>query len=584
MSIRSFHSRSRLGLAFALGLVLTISAVPVAAELALSTEQLRARVDELAATALEQPGAVGLSVAVGLGDEMLIQTGYGRIEIEHDVAADAGSVFRIGSITKQFTAALVMKLIEDGATKDGKTLTLDSDINDFLEFPTQGRTVTVRHLLTHTSGIKSYTGLGEEWFKTIPLEMTHEELLDLVDEKPFDFEPNEQYRYNNTGYYLLGVLIEEVTGKSYEQALAETFLEPLGLTAIRYGSNSAIIRNRAQGYEMQDGELVNDGLIGMSQPGAAGALISNAGDLVRWNQALVSGKVVSPASYEQMTTPHVLADGEATTYGFGLGIDTLDGVKRVQHGGGINGFNSMLATYPESGLTVAVISNSNGYRAATLATQIARAALGLEAEVLDLPVPKEQIERLSGSYNLVGTPMDLRVFEQDGKLMGQATGQGSNPFRYQGLADDGTVTLVPSFDDNVRVVFAVGDPSPELTLYQGGAQITGKRKDESADADAAAVQDLPVDAELGARLVGTYILTGTPLEFTVTHDGEQLFGQATGQGRTRLRLQGSDDDGGVVVIPDFDDSVKVVFDAGEPAPSLTLFQGGAVIKGPRKDG
>lgn len=567
----------------ALGVFIAVAAVPAAAELAISPDALRARVDELTAAALEQPGAVGLSVAVGLGDEMLVEKGYGRIELEHDIAADAGSVFRIGSITKQFTAALVMKLIEDGATKDGKSLTLDSDINDFLDFSTQGKAVTVRHLLTHTSGIKSYTGLGEEWAKTIPLEVSHEELLDLVDDKPFDFEPNEQYRYNNTGYYLLGVLIEEVTGKTYAEALAETFFEPLGLTSIRYGSNSDIIRNRAQGYEMRDGELQNDDLIGMSQPGAAGALISNAADLVRWNQALVSGKVVEPESYAQMTTPHVLESGEATTYGFGLGLDQLDGVRRVQHGGGINGFNSMLAFYPESGLTVAVISNSNGYRAGTLATLIARAALGIELDIRDLPVPPEQIERLSGTYVLQGTPLEMRVFDRDGKLFGQATGQGANLLRYQGVAADGTVELRPDFDDNIRVVFQAGNPAPELMLHQGGSQIRGPRKDEGAG-DADPVADLTVDAELGARLVGTYTLTGTPLEFTVTHEGEQLFGQATGQGRTRLRLQGQDDDGKVTVIPDFDDSVKVVFDGGDPAPSLTLFQGGAVIAGPRKDG
>lgn len=560
---------------------LLLVALPAAAELALDGDALRARVDELAAAALEQPGAVGLSVAVAHGDDMLIETGYGRIEVEHDVPANSGSVFRIGSITKQFTAALVMKLIEEGAEKDGKPLTLDADINDFIDFPTQGRTVTVRHLLTHTSGIKSYTGLGDEWRKTIPLEFSHEELLDLVDEKPFDFEPGTAYLYNNTGYYLLGVLIEEVTGKSYADALAETFFEPLGLTSIRYGSNADIIRNRAQGYEMRDGELVNDSLIGMSQPGAAGALISSAADLVRWNQALVSGQVVKSATYEQMTTPHVLNDGEATTYGFGLGLDELDGVKRVQHGGGINGFNSMLAYYPESGLTVAVISNSNGYRAAALATQIARAALGIEVQVLDLEIPAEQIARLEGTYPLEGTPLELRVFEQEGRLYAQATGQGANRLRYQGLAYNGTVEVRPDFDDNIRLVFEPGDPSPGLTLYQGGAQVRGRRKGEAVDADP--IQDLPVDDATGARLVGTYILTGTPLEFTVTHEGEQLFGQATGQGKTRLRLQGVFD-GEVVVVPDFDDSVKVVFDAGDPAPSLTLYQGGAVIEGPRKDG
>jgi len=209
----------------------------------------------------------------------------------------------------------------------------------------------------------------------VPLELTHEELLTLLRGESFDFAPGERFLYNNTGYYLLGMIIEEVTGKSYADHLRAGLLSPLGLTRTRYGSNMELIENRAQGYRMIDGELANDALIGMSQPGAAGAILSTAQELVQWQLALVGGEVVSPQSYELMTTPYVLNDGKETKYGFGLGLGAHAGQRAVRHGGGINGFNSMLAYYPEAQLSVAVISNSEACSAGSLAHAIAKALL-----------------------------------------------------------------------------------------------------------------------------------------------------------------------------------------------------------------
>lgn len=342
----------------------------VAPEEGANHDELRERIEELVTEALEQPGAVGLSVAVAIGDELVIAGGYGIAEVEHDVPANVDTMFRIGSVTKQFTSAAVMRLVERG------DLELDQLITEYLpDFPTQGHEVTVLHLLTHTSGIKSYTGLGREWQRVVSLELDHQELLALFQDEPFDFAPGERFLYNNSGYYLLGMILEDVTEKSYADLLQTELVQRLGLKRTRYGSNTDLIKNRAQGYQMIDGELANDALIGMSQPGAAGALLSTAKDLVRWQQALVSGKVVSADSYEMMTTPFMLNDGSETKYGFGLGLGIMDGHPVVQHGGGIFGFNSMLAYYPEKMLSVAVISNSEGYSAGDLAARIARAVL-----------------------------------------------------------------------------------------------------------------------------------------------------------------------------------------------------------------
>ncbi len=445
--------------------------------LALDGEALAAKVAEIARQAITEDNAVGLSVAVAVGPTMLVDAGFGTIDLENGIAADSESVFRIGSITKQFTAAAVMKLIEDGATLNGKTFTLDSPITDFVDFPTHGHTVTVRHLLTHTSGIKSYTDLGAVWFETIPLEMTHERLLGLVKDKEFDFDPDTAYRYSNTGFYLLGVLIEKVSGLSYADYLQKTFFEPLELERIRYGDNRTIVPHRAQGYAMEDGKLVNDGLIGMSQPGAAGALISTAGDLVRWQIAMASGRVVRPGSYRQMATAHTLADGSSVAYGFGLGIGDLSGIPMVSHGGGINGFNSMLAYFPEQRLSVAVISNSETFRASSVSERIARAALGVERQITDLDIESSELERVVGTYVLTGTPLELVISSRDGKLFASATGQGESRLRNQGEEVGGGSEYRPDFDDNVRLVIDPGTPAPSLTLYQGGAAIKGPRKE-----------------------------------------------------------------------------------------------------------
>ncbi len=335
--------------------------------------ELAAKVDAIARKWLEMPGAAGLSIAVGRQGEVLLARGYGLADLELEAAANAETMFRIGSVTKQFTAAAILRFVERG------DIGFDDDLSLYLPgFSLQGRQVTIRQLLNHTSGIKSYTNLGPGWSSKWPMELSHSELLALVEDQPFDFEPGTSFAYNNTGYYLLGMVLEEVSGKSYAELLQEELFEPLKLARTRYDSNVDLIKNRAQGYAFDAGTLRNDQVIGMSQPGAAGALISTAQDLVRWQIALTSGKIVSSESFESMCTSAVLPDGRDTRYGFGLFVDELAGRKRIQHGGGIFGFNSILAWYPEADVHVAVISNSEALPSGKVADEIASLALGTD--------------------------------------------------------------------------------------------------------------------------------------------------------------------------------------------------------------
>lgn len=466
--------RFRLYMRAALTLAIVLSLTPSLIAAPPGDSELQSQVDAIAAEALKKPGGVGLSIGVSRGSNVVVAKGYGLADAEFDVPADKDTMFRIGSVTKQFTAAAIMTLLEQGK------ISLEDDTSKFLpDYPMQGHHVTIRHLLTHTSGIVSYTDVGEEWQKLMPLELSHEELLALVKDKPFEFEPGTKWAYNNTAYYMLGMIIENISGKSYAEFMQDEFFTPMNLDRTRYDVSRDLIKNRAQGYSLRKGELANDAPLGMSQPGAAGALLSTGEDLVRWSKALSSGNVVSADSFKQMITPVTLPDGTNTEYGFGLMIGEMDGVEVVQHGGGIHGFNSMLIWVPEQDLHVAVISNGEALDSGKVASAIMLAALGIEkAPVKDEPIDAELLARIAGTYVFNEMPMDVKVWAEDGKAMVQAQADGQSAFRilYQGAdaSPDGQ-EFRADFDPDARLLFA-GDGT-SFTLWQHGMKLTATRKE-----------------------------------------------------------------------------------------------------------
>ena len=422
------------------------------------------KVDELVSKHLEAPGAVGLSVGV-LWKGQLLAKGYGRAEAEFDTPADPETMFRIGSITKQVTAAMVMRLVEQG-----KVDLAAASTKYVPEFDTGKHTVTVTQLLNHTSGIPSYTDIGEEWRKVWPLELTHKQLLGLVQDRPFAFEPGQDWHYNNTGYYMLGMLCENVAGKPYA-ALIDDLAAELKLERTRYDSNRDLIRNRAQGYSLNNGKLSNDQLLGMNQPGGAGGLISTGGDLVRWAHALHTGKVVSQNSYAQMAKSTVLPNGRDTKYGFGLMPGEFAGHESIGHGGGIHGFNSALHWLPELQFYVAVISNCN-LSASKVANAITFEVLGLKSpEDTQKQVDAKLRAKLIGTYSCPKAGMDIRIFEKGDKLFAQGSRKGQGAF---GLLYQGDGEFHASFDASVRVVFELDGSA--LVLHQAGMEFPGTRK------------------------------------------------------------------------------------------------------------
>ncbi|MCE9620626.1 MAG: beta-lactamase family protein [Planctomycetes bacterium] len=421
---------------------------------------LSAKIDAIAAKALAQPNVAGLSIAVARDGEVIFSKGYGKADLEFAVPTDKETMFRIGSVTKQFTAAAVMKLVEQGK------LSLDDTLDKMLpDFPATSKPITLRQILTHTSGIWSYTNDDKFMSRDASLELTPTELVAFFKDHPLDFDPGTKWNYSNSAYYLLGEIVAKAAGKPYAVFVQDELFTPLGLSRTRYESNREVIANRAQGYSFEKGKLVNDKPIGADVPGAAGSLLSNAEDLVRWNTALAGGKVISAKSYELMTTPTILPGGKNTRYGFGLQVSEWETRQRVSHGGGIFGFSSMLEYFPAEKLSIAVIANCDSFDPGKVADSIARAAMDIPEFVpADLPVSADEAKRFVGEFKFDTIPLEIVFTLRDGKMYAQATKQPENRLLYQGQG-----VFVADFDNKVKFTFPAGEgPATTFTLTQGG--------------------------------------------------------------------------------------------------------------------
>lgn len=325
------------------------------------------KIDEYVRYRMERFHIPGLAMAVVRDGQVIAAKGYGRASLELDAPVTPETVFEIGSITKQFTAAAIMLLVEEGKVR------LDDKITTYLSgLPEAWANVTVRHLLTHTSGIKSYTSVMD--FLTLCRnDHTPEEIIRMVSEFPLEFQPGEKWAYSNTGYYLLGLIIEKASGRSYWEFLDERIFKPLGMTATRSSEPRTIIPNRARGYGWVENRYVNRDPLTTTAAGAAGAIVSTVLDLARWDAALYTEQVLKKSSLEQMWTGARLTSGQMTDYGFGWRVGEIRGHRFVMHGGGTPGFSSHLLRLPNDRLTVIVLTNRGGSTlAGWLAQGIAR--------------------------------------------------------------------------------------------------------------------------------------------------------------------------------------------------------------------
>jgi D-alanyl-D-alanine carboxypeptidase len=437
-----------------------------------SRAALATRLDSIAQSYLSEARAPGYAVAVVRGPDTLLMRAYGSANLELRVAATPTSVFRIGSITKQFTAAAVMQLV------DHDSLALSDTVGRYIaDLPRAWQGTTIEQLLNHTSGIPSYTDAGTSWMKRWGEEMSGRDLIALTADKPLTFARGAGWKYNNTGYVLLGMVLEARTGRPWHEVLASRFFTPLGMTRTSYCLTQPLIADRASGYSRTPaGDWTNASYVAMSHPHAAGALCSTVGDLVTWNRALHGGKIVSAASYTLMTTARGAATRTRGGYGFGLVPDNFRGRPAISHGGGINGFTSQGYWVPEQQLIVVVLTNNDTSTPDELSRRLTRAVLGIPEDPAPVRVTLAPAERARfvGTYTLTigGAQPRFTVLEMGAGLGGQLEGQGASPIHYLG---NGTFGV--DFDPAVRLTFepATG-VATGFTLLQGGQTFHAVRR------------------------------------------------------------------------------------------------------------
>lgn len=297
--------------------------------------------------------APGAAVIVVKDGKTVLRKAYGVADMAAMQPLRADASMRLGSITKQFTAVAILMLAEEGK------LALTDDIRRFFpDYPTHGKTITVEHLLTHTSGIVSYTN-RPDYPLTMSRDVTVTGMIDSFKNDPLEFEPGTAYRYNNSGYFLLGAIIEKVSGQPYGSFLAQRIFVPLGMENTAYEGFERGKAPRAAGHTSGGQGFGPSDPLSMSQPYAAGALVSTVDDLARWDAAIAQGKLLKPASWRRAFTPYTLANGKSTGYGYGWAMRELQGARAVFHDGGINGFLTYAVRLPEQGVFVAVLSNAD---------------------------------------------------------------------------------------------------------------------------------------------------------------------------------------------------------------------------------
>jgi CubicO group peptidase (beta-lactamase class C family) len=404
-----------------------------------------------------EPGAAAL---VAKGDQILFLGAAGMADLELAVPLSPEMVFEIGSITKQFTAASIMLLAEEGklAVSDPMTKHLTS-------YPSYGQNITVEHLLTHTSGIVSYTGIPGYMATKVRNDVTVQQLIDAFKDLPVEFAPGERYAYNNSGYILLGAIVEAASGMRYEDFVKKRLFEPLGMKTAYYGCATCIIPRRASGYDGGPGGFINQRYLSFTQPYAAGSLMMTVSDLHRWARALFGGKVVTPSSLKRMTTPYVLKSGEPTGYGYGLQIATLRGRRAIRHGGGIFGFSTDALYLPDQDVFVAVFSNNaagGSIGPGLPASKLAALAVGDPfLEFTEVALSEDVLRRYVGVYE-ISKEARRTVTLRDGALYTQRTGGAltratpASPTRFfyqtslsyfDFVVEDGRVTAMVMYQD-----------------------------------------------------------------------------------------------------------------------------------------
>jgi len=395
--------------------------------------------------------------------KIILHKGYGLKNATDSEANDRNTIFQLGSVTKQFTAAVILKLEAQGKLK------LSDKINNY--FPTLAHSdkITIEHLLTHTSGIYNYTNDSKFMNGEAVKPASKEKIINLFKDKPLDFEPDTKFSYSNSGYSLLGYIIEDVSGKKYEQVVRELILQPLKMNHSGFDFVGLKDKDKATGYLTYNEKLKLPAvLVDSSVSFSAGSMYSTARDLLIWHKSLMKNEVLNAAEQDRAYTPY------KSNYGYGWLIDSIFGKRRIAHGGGIFGFLSSFVRVPQNDLCIVLLCNSNSARLESIHPKILAILLEqpyeLPRERKEIEVPESVLKQYEGEYELAAD-RKLIVTLENGRLMLQSTGQ---PKR-QAFAESENSFFLKAADVQIEFKKGADGKVNQIVWHQGGKITPGKK-------------------------------------------------------------------------------------------------------------
>lgn len=475
-------------------------------------QNLTSDVDALISEKYAKDGP-GISLLIAKNGKTIYKNQSGLANIELQVPINENSVFEIGSITKQFTSVSILMLEEQGK------LSLDDEITKYIpDYPTNGHKITIHHLLNHTSGIQSYTGMPS--FRTQDRkDMTPTELIDVFKNEPMNFNPGEDYRYNNSGYILLGYIIEVITKESYPDFIQKNIFTPLGMTSSYYGSKSKVIPNRASGYSPGSQGMDNARYLSMTLPYAAGSIMSTVGDLLKWQNAIRTHKLISKASFEKATNGSVLNNGKEIDYGYGWRSEDVSGSRTIEHSGGIYGFSTNGIYFPEEDIYVIGLTNFNGSDVVNFVQEVSALAIGkpFHNKKDAISLSESQLKKWVGAYQF-DEEIVRYITVKEGKIFSQR--EGSDPIEILPMSEN--TFMFPGSRSSYE--FKVNAGKKEA-VFKGREESLGKEIDKAPPAEK---KEITLSNDILKQYIGTYELAPTfSIEVSVREN--RIFGVATGQ-------------------------------------------------------
>lgn len=487
-------------------------------------------------TSTYAPNKPGATVLVAQNGKVLFRNSYGLANVELTIPNKPEYVFRIGSMSKQFTAVSILILAQEGE------LSLQDDITKHLpNYNTHGEVVTIEHLLTHTSGIPSYTemeGFGEKMMES----QTKKEIMDFFSKDKLLFKPGTDWSYSNSGYFLAGVIVEKVSGESLEDFMRTRIFEPLEMESTTTGSNNKIIWGGVSGYQPKsDTEFMPATYLNWSWPFGAGDLVSNVDNLLLWDEALYSDKILNAEMRKKAFESFKLADGQSANYGYGWAVSNFKGDKYIHHGGAINGFLSDGIRYEKDHVFVVVLSNNTGESPAKCAETIALYMAGQSFDKpKSLPTKAKELEDYVGTYEIhrmgsrlasnFGDDKSYRyVSVENDTLYGQVTGSAQRPAYKIGkdlFASPGGTMQIRFIREKKKVVAMEVSSKP---LPYGPTSIDVRTSKELPKEKGV----MELDAATLSKYAGTYDFGGGFM-IEITIDGTDVFAKATGQNAAQV--------------------------------------------------